>query len=149
MLNPKLQNLPTPVAAALAELFKMRLDGDVRQQASLEILLWKPLGVALRHARAEISRQSKPSGWESFDAENPGGLGLVERLAAPEPEGLERWRLADFDPEGEAMLVGLCLGAAALGKAAGLTQRRFQQILKAKVEVVAAGQCDFFVGVAK
>lgn len=149
MLNPKFQNLPTPVAAALSELFKMHLDDDVSQQASLEILCGKPLGVALRHARAEISRQNKPSGWESFDAENHDGLGLAERLAAPEPAEFERWRVAELDQASELMLAGLSAGTAALGKAAGLTQRRIQQILKEKVERVVAGQCDFFAGVAK
>lgn len=129
-----LQNLTTPVAAGLAALFKMYLEDDVSQQASLEILLGKPAGVALRHARAEISRQNKPSGWESFDAENPDGLGLAERLAAPAPTEIERWRVAD-----------LSAGTASLGK----TARRLQQIWKKKVEVVAAGQLDFFVEVVE
>ena len=147
MLNSQFQNLPTPVAAALSELFKMRLDDDVRQQTALEIMAGKPLGVALRHARAEVSRQNKPSGWESFDAEIPRGLRLAERLAAPEPALLEKWRVADLDPASESMLASLSAGTAALGKAAGLTQRRLQQILKAKIEAAERGQCDFFVGV--
>lgn len=148
-VNLQFQNLQNQVAAAFVELFNMRLDDDVRQQASLEILLGKQFGVALRHKRAEVSRQNKPSGWESFDAENPDVFGLAERLPAPEPAEFESCRVANFGPAGEAMLAGLSVGTAALGKAAGLTQRRLQQILKEKIETVAAGQFDFFVEVAK
>lgn len=131
-------------SAEIAELFKMRLQDDVRQQAALEILSGKPLDVAIRHARAEIARQMKPSGWSSFDEDVKDGVPLCDRVAAPEKEEFESWRATVFDTATESLLATLAGGTAALGRVRGVTQRRAQQIIKENLERRSRG--DLFGG---
>lgn len=140
-----LKTLHIPMDTAIAKLFEMSLSDDVRQQAALEMMDGKPMETALRHARAEIGRWNKPSGWSSFDDHQEGQQGLAELVAAEPETEFEQWRTADLDPATESMLAALAGGTAAIGCALGLTQRRVQQIVKKKIDQILI-QPDLFGG---
>ena len=124
----------------LTTLLAMRLQEDVKQQAALEILTGKSLDFALRHARAEVARQLRPSGFISFDEEEKEGqVPLAEHIAAPEQEPIERWRVAGLDRATETLLASMAAGTAAIAKARGVTQRRAQQIVAKNIAHAAQG----------
>lgn len=133
--------------AALATLSKMRLPDDVRQTACELVLRGKPLDIAIRHARAQAARDSRPSGFVSLDERaDEGDFGLHEKVAAADPsdffDHIKKSKSHQFDPQTESVLLPLGNGAAALGRALNRTGRRGQQIVRAQIQR-AAGEFEF------
>lgn len=108
---------------------------DVRQQAILEILQGKPLGKALRHARAAVAIQLRPSAWFSLDFEDESFHSNHEQVALVEKEDMEKWRVASLSSSDESLLLLLNMGTAAIASMQivgqkQLSQRRIQQKIK-------------------
>lgn len=132
-----LSNLSPQVAADIQQLYKMHLGEDVRQQAALEILSnKKQLRVALIHARSQILRDNRSCAFESLDKQiGYGGVSMYDLLVASDPATFmdeliaARSRCDVLDEQSEKVLDILREGGAALGRAAGKTPRRGQQLV--------------------
>lgn len=136
--------------AAIAMLFKMRLQDDVRQAAALLVLKGKPLAVALRHARAQGPRDLRPTAFISLDERlDEGDFSLHERVAAADPadfyDHIQQSKTHQFDQQTECVLSLLGGGAAAIGRGFNRTGRRGQQIVKEQIQR-AADEFGFRVG---
>lgn len=135
-----LKNLPNPIAEALTALLKMRLQDDVCQHASLEIIRGKPLDIALAGARKQVKRDNRPTGWVSLDAESRlGCYSLAETIAAADPADVldniiqQQSRWVEFEDGVEKGLKALGKGTRSAAAGTGLSQRRHQQINKAQI----------------
>jgi hypothetical protein len=136
-----LENLPTPVAEALTDLFKLRLSDDVHQQAAAEILEGKPTEIAVRHARAQAKRDLRNSAWVSLDGATGAMLSLLECLAAPEPEEIESWR-GPVNAETEKLVEQVEGGTNCLAQRLGVTRSSWSKsglIVEAKTICLGEG----------
>lgn len=133
------------IPACLQPLLKMRLTGEVLNEAVVQILEnEKTPDTAARHSRAQVKRDNQPSGWDSLDFASDSMLSLLERIAAPIQEEIERWRTAELNPALELELLDLSRGTATNASAKNLTQRRVQQITKKRRDDITSGQRGLF-----
>jgi hypothetical protein len=135
-MNCTVNKLLACVTADIEALLKMHLSDDVRQQASLEILVGKPLRLALIHAKYQVKRDYQRCGFIDLDCAFDDALPMLDTIAAPQsPFEIENWRAGIFDEEFEAFLDSIRGGAAHYGRSIlKKSPRRGQQVINDLIE---------------
>ncbi len=86
-------------------------------------------------SRHILRREYRPCGFISIDERiDENDYSLHERIAAADPADILDYRCSRFDKRTEDILEKLSQGAAAVGRAAGLSERRGQQIVCNQIE---------------
>lgn len=125
----------------------MALPRELRGIATEAILSGAHITNLRAYCSAVAVREDRPSGFDSFDAAEADGYALPERIAAPEGDEIERWRVVELGDDVEAFLDALrAAGTAGIAARLGVTQRRAQQMVAAMVVGLGAGavQRDLF-----